>query len=390
MRVLIAPVGEQPTPNLIPLFAAQPEGRAQCVQFLISDKERIKEVAENLRKALTKDPEMQAGGLTVVEPLMMDAWNLEKARSACANAIKKYSGDDIMVNLTGGTKIMSLAAFQAAVEARVPMLYVNTERDELIRFSGGGEPLAPESFTVKISIETQLRAAGQEFKKHSRPIQRIDSLPIDRADFVKWLVGNYSGAYEVCLKRIVIQARDEARKAQRKPWQHEVHLAFEPRGKGFEALQRLEAMGLLTWKAAQRLLRVADEPSWRFLDGGWVETYALVSLTESGLFDEVLGNLEVEDFEGEIDIVVTRNGRLGIVECKTKGPHGEGVTFAAAKLRQHEAIFGGPYARAVFALASDEHISDIGKVAEQYGIKEPIYGEDLKDLARKAYKGLSP
>jgi len=398
MRVLIAPVGEQPTPNLIPLFAARQQlGSAyEYVQYLVSRDERINEVANHLCQALAQDPDMQ--GLEIAPLLSMDAWNLTKARQDCATAIRKAieyahkrDGDtQVTVNLTGGTKIMSLAAYQAACEAQVSMVYVNTAQSEIIQFGSDGNPLVPHSFKVVISIQTQLRAAGKEFKKcPQRPIQRPGSVPQDRAAFVKWLVSNYDAAYEHCLKRMIFEARQT-----RKPWQQEVQYAFEPKGKGLDAVQRLEAMGLLRWNTTQRSLRVVDEPAWGFMNGGWVETFALISLAESNWFDEVLGNLEVEGFEGEIDTVVTRNGRLGIVECKTKGPQGEGATFAAAKIRQHEMILGGPYARTFFALPSNENIEDIQKASTQFGIGDPIYedpqkGIRLKDLPRKVYEGLS-
>jgi hypothetical protein len=123
-----------------------------------------------------------------------------------------------------------------------------------------------------------------------------------------------------------------------------------------------------------------------------VEVYALIALDTSELFDEVLGKVRIGGFTGEIDVMVTRNGRLGIVECKTRGPYGEGVTFVIAKIRQYEAIFGGPYARAVFALASDEHIGGIGGIREasqQFGIGALIYGPQLKDLATAVYRTLA-
>ena len=65
MHVLIAPVGEQPTPNLIPVFAAGPGGYTH-IQFLISDDRKIRSVAKNLGKALAKDEQTSKGQYAVV------------------------------------------------------------------------------------------------------------------------------------------------------------------------------------------------------------------------------------------------------------------------------------------------------------------------------------
>lgn len=378
MHVLIAPVGEQPTPNLIPVFAAGPGGYTG-VQFLISDSRKIRSVAENLRRALAKDE--LTSRVQVLEPLTMDAWDLRRARDDCDRAIRKHSNALITVNLTGGTKIMSLAAYQAARAAASPMLYVNTEAGELIRFGADGEPVAREPFSVKIPIRTQLRAAGRELMDGA---QSAGDIPDERKEFVRWLVDNYNGAYEHCLKKVVI----EMRKAQ-KPWLQETQLSFCPQGKGLEALRRLAALNVVTWNQEQFRIQATSVPAWGFLNGGWVEAYALITLDQSKLFDKALGNVGIKGFTGEIDVMVTRNGRLGIVECKTRGPYGEGVTFVIAKIRQYEAILGGPYARAVFALASDEHIRDIREASEQFGIGTPIYGPELKNLAAAVYRSLS-
>lgn len=378
MHVLIAPVGEQPTPNLIPVFAAGPGGYTS-VQFLISDNRKIRLVAENLRQALAMDK--RTSNVQVLDPLTMDAWDLRKARDDCARAIKKHSNAHVTVNLTGGTKIMSLGAYQAARAAASLMVYVNTEAGELIRFGADGEAVAREPFNVKIPIRTQLRAAGRELMNDARS---ADAIPRERTQFVKWLVDNYDGAYEHCLKKVVI----EMGKAQ-KAWLQETQLPFRPQGKGLQALQKLGELNVVTWDQEQVRIRAASEPTWGFLNGGWVEAYALIALEGSGLFDQALGNVRIKGFAGEIDVMVTHNGRLGIVECKTKGPYGEGASFMIAKVRQYEAIFGGPYARAVFALASDEHIRDIREVSEQFGIGTPIYGPGLKDLAKAVYRTLS-
>jgi hypothetical protein len=174
MRVLIAPVGEQPTPNLIPLFALPPEQSPNCVQFLESDNNRIKAVSNNLGNAITKDPVLD--GTEVANPCPMNAWDLQKARDDCAAVIARYTdeGHQVTVNLTGGTKIMALAAYQAACNAKVPMIYVNTEQRQIIHFDLNGVQVSEDPFTAPISIETQLRAAGREFKQYSKkPFKRL-------------------------------------------------------------------------------------------------------------------------------------------------------------------------------------------------------------------------
>ncbi|MGH8658211.1 MAG: hypothetical protein ACREV4_06980 [Gammaproteobacteria bacterium] len=189
MRVLIALAGKEPIPNLIPLFAAPATEPFDCVQFLVSGNPKVQEVAEHLGGAIQKDSVLS--GVGVGNHRAMDAWDLDKARDDCSAAIQYYkdAGHTVMLNLSGGTKIMSLAAFQAAVNAGVEALYVNTERGEIISFDAQGNATGKRPFTARISIETQLRAAGRELKQNPRkPMLRPAQLPPDRANFARYLV----------------------------------------------------------------------------------------------------------------------------------------------------------------------------------------------------------
>jgi hypothetical protein len=314
--------------------------------------------------------------LQIIKPhLYVDAWDVRRAQEDITRAVdelaKKY---EVTVNLTGGTKIMFLAARDAAKAAGVPMIYVNTEAGEIINFHSAGESRRP--INVAIPIATQLRAAGRELGTS----QRAEDIPKEKIAFLEWLVTEYEGAYQKCLKNVVIELRREARDHGGKSWGWDLTLKnLPPRGNGLEALKKLRSLGVLTFDEQKAQVHVTNHDSWDFLNGIWVELYALWTLHSSSRFDEVLGQVKVKAFKGELDVVVSKNGRLCIIECKTMGP-GEGVASLAAKLRQHEILFGGTYARSLLALASDEHIGDIKPVAEQYGIPELIYGAALKKL----------
>ena len=55
-------------------------------------------------------------------PLYADAYVPESTTQACREIIARHGADRLIANLTGGTKIMSLAAFRAFAAAHVPCL----------------------------------------------------------------------------------------------------------------------------------------------------------------------------------------------------------------------------------------------------------------------------
>lgn len=382
-HVLIAAVGEEPTPNLIPLFAAG-VGPFDHVQLLLSDKPEVQRVAENLVNAVDKDPAL---AVTVAKHRDLNAWDLATARNQVAKAIAHHreQGRGVTVNVTGGTKIMSLASLEAAREAGVPALYVNTEREEIIHFSpDGGQRNEP--FKVRISIETQFRAAGREIKPAPKPVRASD---VDRrwADFAQYLLANYQVAHKNLIRSVLACCAG----ARRAP------VAFTPEGKSKDAAKRAQEAGLWKWNEEDGTITIASQEAYDFLNGGWVEVFALTALSDDPRFDEVLGNVELSGFEGELDVVVSRNGRMGIVECKTTGPRSgrpgersDGMTFVVAKVRLHEVVLGGPYAASMFAFASDANFRDWEKICEQYGIPEPLFGQKVHKLADDMFKRLAP
>ncbi len=397
MRVLIAPVGEQPIPNLIPLFTTKAQKPFTLVQFMVPDDSRIREVATNLRKTIALDTTL-VDVKVADKDLTMNAWDLAKACEECKAAITSYfeEGNEVIVNLTGGTKIMALAAYQAAVNTGTPMIYVNTEQTQIIQFNEQGKPTSTQSFKAPINILTQLHAAGRELKRNPRkPLLRANDIKKNHAEFAKYLVDRYIVVYSNLIRSILDLASQGGGQAWGRP------VPFIPQGQSVDAAKRAHDTGLWIWDQTAGTITITSKEAFEFLKGGWVEIFVLKTLADDGRFDDVLGNVEIkgfdgegfegEDFKGELDVVVTRNGRLGIIECKTSGPQkGQGLTYAVAKVRLHEVIFGGPYATAVFALPSPEISNEWREIFDQYKLPEPIHGTKLKELANIMSSLLGP
>lgn len=291
----------------------------------------------------------------------------------------------MVLNLSGGTKIMSLAAYQAAVSAGIEMLYVNTERGEIISFDRQGNATGSKPFTAKISIETQLRAAGRELKQNpSKPMLRPADIRPDWANFSAFLVDRYETAYNKFIRKVLDQVHADGSPA----WGRRVPV--RPLGQSAEAAKQAHEIKLWNWDQTENTITIKDQQAFEFLNGGWVEIFALLTLCNSRHFDEVLANVQVEDFAGEMDVVATLNGRLGIIECKTEGPANEDrKARLIAKHRLHEHMFGGLYAKAILALPSDNRIRDWKKLCDQYELAHPIHSHELKDLANKMYRLLN-
>jgi len=227
--LLLSLVGEQPIPNLLPLWQ-YPQYRE--AQFAASPTTRA--VAQQLKTAVQNDPLLKQ--IQPLKTLELAAYDIQDARSQLAAALIEHQaqGKTVHLNLTGGTKLMSLAALQAAFGSGTPLMYVSTEEKCIIWLGSDGSEQRREPIQVTISVEQYLNAHGFQIIEKGNPF----SVPLPKEG-------------------------DE-----------------------------LE-------KEVERLLR------------------------SSGLFDDVRRNVNIRKVDGnktinnELDLAVTRNGRLAVISCKS-------------------------------------------------------------------------
>jgi hypothetical protein len=107
MTTLVSLVGEQPMPILLPARHLKPQ------RSILIHTPQVKPVAQRLQRMIPFS-----------ELLPVDAYNLERLY----RQLTEIEAEEIQVNLTGGTKIMSLAAFYLADQHDLSFCYLESER----------------------------------------------------------------------------------------------------------------------------------------------------------------------------------------------------------------------------------------------------------------------
>lgn len=162
---LVSLIGEQPIPVLLPIRHLNPERNL----LVYTDLPKVKKASEHLKQLLV------ANGPDTLLLLEVDAYQFEKTR---IDLINKLNGEqDLVFNLTGGTKIMSIAAYEAARTLGARCVYYQTEgsrgRDQRSRlieflFDPQGKRIQEQSFDLKpdlISLDDYLRAHMGDYKE---------------------------------------------------------------------------------------------------------------------------------------------------------------------------------------------------------------------------------
>lgn len=116
MATMIALIGEQPLPNLLPVRHYHPEN------VLLIFTERTQQVYERLKATLQRE--------TNVYGLKTDPYNIVAIAEAMKKELEERSelaSQALTFNLTGGTKAMALAAYQVAQQRNTPVFYLQSE-----------------------------------------------------------------------------------------------------------------------------------------------------------------------------------------------------------------------------------------------------------------------
>ncbi len=152
-------IGEQPVPNLLPTRHLKPD------TAVLVHTERTKAIAERLQNVL------EGGSITCVL-CSVDPYDLPAIRDALQQFIQtNLQGHEIVFNLTGGTKIMSLAAFLVASQLDAPVVYFQTEGGHSLlyhyQFTGQKDVRLEkqEEIAGSITLDDYLRAQVGEYTK---------------------------------------------------------------------------------------------------------------------------------------------------------------------------------------------------------------------------------
>lgn len=216
---------------------------------------------------------------------------------------------EVALNVTGGTKVMAMAAQDVFREMKSPIFYINVENDSFIRLDRGEKPFV---LPGKIKLREYLESHGYSVNKIGKP-----DIPAEQRDFVGRLAyeSKRLGKALGRLNGLAMQAKGSL-----------LSPMLDAQDQDSRALDDLIGMfsgaGWLTM--ADGRIRFPDEAARQFVNGGWIELLVYQSLSklapEFGFADFAIG-LEVLAPDGktknELDAAFLYKNTLHLIECKS-------------------------------------------------------------------------
>lgn len=360
-------ISTQPIPNLLPLLIEKP---ARAI-FLVSPE--MRERAERLKKVV------QPHGIRV-EMQETSAYDFDTTAALCGELLKNGAG--LTLNVTGGTKIAALAAFQAFFFDNRRVIYCDTEHDRLIQ-------LAPERCVDPIRsnlirVHDCLACYGIPQVAGGDPPRGAEQRKAHLNALATLLVRN---------EKLLGNLNSALEHQEKKTF---ANISLNELGKGAEELTDVLAHCGAATLTGSTNLNIPSEDKLFFCMGGWLEEYVywtVRNLNLKGLDASI--NVKVQwDGKGrrptlnEFDVLFTHANRLHLISCKAANPDritesGTRATEALNELDTLKDRAGGLFGRAM--LVSARKLSDYDRERAQKMRIDLVDGQEvlrLKDRLR--------
>lgn len=294
-------VSDQAAANLLP--ALDPALKPDKAILLVTTK--MQRQADNLERVLRESE------VATSQVMLANEHDYGQLENALLDIASQHDGDAIALNVTGGTKLMALAAQSVALEAEWSVFYVDIDTDQAIWLAPAGPGSQP--LGQQLRLGHYLRGYG--FKLG-------DPVPAT----------SFSQAHNVLIQTLIKQLGSLTQPLGRLNWlaqkaeeEHRLKVKMSPEDRDSRSLEALlrnfEEAGVLTVNDGQ--VDFGNAQNLTFTKGGWLEAHVfktVCALAEELPMRDKASNLVVLDADGvknELDVAFLARNRLFVIECKT-------------------------------------------------------------------------
>ncbi len=322
-EVLVCLVSGQPMPNIIPAFVNKPH----IVVLLTTTQEKA--TADHIKKVYSKN-----GMKCEIHEQFIDAYDVFSIRRELEKIYDKYCNHKLTMNITGGTKLMAIAAYEFFREKKQDILYVDTLHSSILKFKEA-EILVSKYDNLNISVKDYLLAHGiypDEINRKTAGYNEVfmNIIDSDVKSFLNFskklrsfreIEGKFiSGKYSVIRKK------------------------SEKRNESVGRIAKTTQLKFYDFEFNGKIVLENEITDLQYYVGYWLEDYTQYLLDKRNPNDAERGFKfkHSSGAESEIDVLITKNGMLHLISCKS-GSFTKKDLFELEGLRQ---LAGGTFAKA--------------------------------------------
>ena len=369
MKILLCAATNQNAVNVLPLELEQ----IQVDVIYVAITHGMKDQGESLIA------ELKSSGKKVERLDIENEHSLQALSQQYEAWLLNHQNDEIIVNLTGGTKLMSIAAYQIFSGYGFRCFYQNLNPNQIVWLD---DESIISDLGAKIGLERYLKSYRFEITKKQK-LAEIEKPYKDYADILFYELckaGRYAEIYSLISKLNAHAAKPKLTDLK--------HFNLNYDEEAF--LQHLSTETKL-FKLKGQSIEWQTEEDRAFIAGGWLEVLTADLLRGSDFRDI---SLSVEIAKGtqrskaktnqEIDVMAMQQQKLVMIECKTKS--WKTATEASEAIYKLSALsdIGGLNTKPIFVSLYD--LPDAAKTrAAEHGIKIFAGQSDIVNLKQRLH-----
>ncbi|WP_373746790.1 Card1-like endonuclease domain-containing protein [Neisseria dentiae] len=307
-------VSDQAVPNFVPVL--DKDFRPQEVVLLVT--EQMQAGADALAEVMRK-----SCGVKVRQLAVADAYDMAQVGERVFALLCDMDKEQVALNVTGGTKLMAIAAFAMFKEAGYPSFYFTADSNEVLLLDNNERLLLQPP---KIKIEDYLMLHGYPARhKLQKQLAHPEWLP-----FAEELVRAHGS-----LGQELGRLNFEISQTDKRVLKCKVPAGAVARNMQY-LLNLLEENGLARQQGD--CLLFAGEEAKQYAAGGWFEDYVFQTAKSLPGVQDIALNVQIENAKeqvfqhNELDVLLLVGNVLHVLECKT-------ANFATHEDKAEEALY---------------------------------------------------
>jgi len=317
-RLVVSLVSDQTIPNILAILHFKPTHLLFVSTEQMERKRKVEAILNTLRLRhfiWEKD-----------EVLIVDQDSIKD----CMEKLQRWAEEinlqnyETIVNLTGGTKMMSIGAYEVFKDYSCQMIYIPLPKNEFIVPNPPKSLIPPTKLDIRLDVIEYLTAYGVNVSKKARQkAEEQGKIAIERFEKTAFIYEHYS-ELKPFLKAICSELRALGSNSIKKKGK-EIEFSFYFQAPLNDHLKRLFSDWDFEYSSENgglNITRIINHDLYHYFTGGWLEEYVykiLCDLKPKGIIDVQL-NLQLISPKGtqnEFDVMFTHENALYFVECKS-------------------------------------------------------------------------
>lgn len=308
-------VSEQAAPNLLPILDSQFKPKEAVLIVTQKMKEKGQFLAETFKKI----------GVNSTIKVLQDEFNFGLMEEEFFKLAEEYEEQNVALNVTGATKLISIAAEHAFSALGKPIFYIDTDNNRMVFISRDNENcwISDQVMNAKTSLDIYLSSYG------GRVLKQADVEPKDRImDAVTSWIKQYD-KYSIAIPMLNLLATQSV--------QSGFKISFtDARCKKIAVLDtllhELHSLDLIDYDG--EYINFRNTKTKDLFSGGWLEHYTYQQIQDIKQIDDIACGIEVANSKyqvgkneyskenqgnkNEFDVAFIANNKFHIIEVKTQ------------------------------------------------------------------------